>query len=67
MTWSWAMAPIVIAGLALALAPWIAKIWVDVETRCPACGRELLLGDPMRHRPQDVEFCQFVIRSGWKG
>lgn len=67
MTWNWAMAPIVIAGLVLVFAAWIAKVWVDTETRCPACGRELLLGDPMRHRPQDVEFCRLMQSTGRTG
>lgn len=64
MIFSWAMVPIVIAGLALALAPWIAKLWVDVETRCPACKRELLLTNPVRHRQEDVSLCQYMTDLG---
>ena len=67
MIFNWAMPVIVLVGLVLALAPWIAKVWVDAETRCPTCGRELLLGDPMRHRPRDLEFCRLLIERGRKG
>lgn len=68
MTFNWAMPVIVIIGLALALSPWIAKLWVDAETRCPMCGRELLLfGSSMMHRSKDLEFCRFLIERGYRG
>lgn len=61
MTFSWWLVPIIVAGVALILAPMIGAWWARREfwTHCPRCGVDLL-GNPPEHRRSDQYWCRLL-------